>query len=139
MRSLATSIITPLEDSTYNIFVIVKPGFEKIIPEVVNVFNRHGWYVYKTRPKQLLLSEAKKLYDIHKKEDWYKELCEYMASGLSTAFIFKKNKPMSPKMFDETNKIKDEIRNKWGESEMRNVIHSSDSMDRMMYERGIYF
>ena len=139
MKQLSTSLIPVSKDSTYNIFVIVKPGFEKILPEVIKVFENKGWKLFKIRSKQLLLSESKKLYDIHKKEDWYEDLCNYMSSGVSTGLIFIKNKPMSPKMFDETNKIKDDIREKWGESEMRNVIHSSDSMDRMQYERGIYF
>ena len=53
--------------------------------------------------------------------------------------IFTKDKPMSSKMFDETNKIKYIIRKKFGESEMRNAIHSSDSLERLQIERGIYF
>lgn len=138
MKSLVNFIKTN-PDKLYNIFVIVKPGFNNLTPEIIKLFEKKGWKVYKLRSKQLLLSEAKKLYDIHKKESWFDELCEYMASGLSTAIIFEKDKPMSPKMFDETNKIKDYIRDKWGKSKMLNVIHSSDSLDRMIYERGIYF
>ena len=43
------------------------------------------------------------------------------------------------KRFKEVDKIKDEIRQRWGESEMKNVIHSSDSLEHMNEEAKIYF
>ena len=128
-----------VDDSKCNIFVIVKPGFLKDTQLIINMFEEKGWVVDRIKTKQLLPSEAKQLYDIHKKEDFFKDLCEYMSSDLSTAILFTKDKPMSPKMFDETNKIKDRIRKELGESEMRNAIHSSDSLERLQIERGIYF
>lgn len=128
-----------VDDSKCNIFVIVKPGFLKDTALIINKFEEKGWIVDRIKTKQLLPSEAKQLYDIHKKESWFKNLCEYMSSDLSTAILFTKDKPMSPKMFDETNKIKDDIRKELGESEMRNAIHSSDSLERLQIERGIYF
>ena len=137
MKTLIESLVSGTEK--YNIFVIVKPGFLKLTPVIINIFEEHGWTLEKIRTKTLLKSEAKRLYDIHKKEDFYDDLCNYMSSDQSTGMVFVKDKPMSKKMFDETNKIKDIIRKKYGESEMRNVIHSSDSLERMKIERGIYF
>ena len=136
MESLGSSLV---DDSKYNIFVIVKPGSLGLIPEVVKTFEDKGWVLDRIRPKHLLLDEAKRLYDVHKKEDFYEDLCKYMSSDVSVGIIFTKDKPMSKKMFAETGKIKDGIRKKYGESEMRNVLHSSDSLERMQIERGIYF
>jgi nucleoside diphosphate kinase len=41
--------------------------------------------------------------------------------------------------FGEVKKIKDEIREKYGESDMRNVLHSSDSQENMDAEALIFF
>lgn len=128
-----------VNDDYQNIFVIIKPGFLKESQAIIKEFTDRGWKTERTRTKKLLLSEAKRLYDIHKKEDWFNDLCAYMSSDLSTGILFTKDKPMSKKMFDETNKIKDIIRKKFGESDMRNAIHSSDSLERLQIERGIYF
>ena len=38
----------------------------------------------------------------------------------------------------EIAEIKDEIRKKWSESEMRNVIHSTDDPGRLKTEIGIF-
>lgn len=128
-----------VDDSMCNIFVIVKPGFIKDNQFIINEFEKRGWRVDRIKTKRLLLSEAKCLYEPHKKEEWFDDLCNYMSSDLSMGILFVKDKPMTKKMFDETNKIKDIIRKKLGESEMRNAIHSSDSLERLQVERGIYF
>lgn len=128
-----------VDDSKCNIFVVVKPGFLKDSQSIIKEFEQRGWNVDRIKTKRLLLSEAKHLYEPHKKEEWFDDLCNYMSSDLSMGILFVKDKPMTKKMFDETNKIKDVIRKKLGESEMRNAIHSSDSLERLEIERGIYF
>ena len=90
-----------------------------------------------TTTKTLLLQEAKELYKVHKKEPFYEDLCKYMASGPYRAFIF--CNPDSKKPFTEVKSIKDEIRKEYGESDMRNVLHSSDSRKAMEHEAPIFF
>ena len=133
------------------IFVIVKPGFEKYTQQIIEEFTsaRPGtdkypahtpWVLSKTRSKTLLPEEARSLYEIHKKEDWYEDLWKYMSSGMTTGLLFvKPDEKVSKKMFKEVDAIKDYIREQWGESEMRNVIHSSDSIEHMQHEASIYF
>ena len=140
MKTLFESLgSSNVDDSRCNILVIVKPGFFKDIPLIINKFDEKGWVVDRMRTKQLLPEEAARLYDIHKKEEWFGELCDYMSSEPTTAILFVKDTPMSPDMFDETGGIKDALRKELGESEMRNVVHSSDSLERLQIERGIYF
>lgn len=124
--------------NTKSIFVIIKPGFLPLCSKILQIFEEKGWNISQLRTKQLLLSEARELYSIHKKEDFYDDLCKYMSSGLTMAFIFSKNNATGD-IFEETGKIKDIIRKKWGESDMRNVIHSSDSLEHMNKEASIYF
>lgn len=125
--------------TTKHIFVIIKPGFLPLCSKILQIFEENGWNISMLRTKQLLLSEAQKLYAIHKDKDFYKDLCKYMSSGITMAFIFEKDMPMDDKVFEEVGKIKDIIRKKWGESDMRNVIHSSDSLEYMNQEAPVYF
>lgn len=119
-----------------HVLVVVKPGFQHLLEELCKIFKLNGYEIIKTKTKRLLLEESKKLYIIHKKEDFYKSLCEYMSSDITTAFILKKK---SDNIFDEFGKLKDNIREKYGESEMRNVLHSSDSYKNFTHEASIYF
>lgn len=125
------------ESVSSEVFVVLKPGSLDLAQTVIERFAQDGWKMKKTTTKQLLLSEAKQLYYVHKKEDFYKDLCEYMSSAPSRAFIFTKEGTKNP--FKEVAAIKEEIREKYGESEMRNVLHSSDSAKNMAKEMCIYF
>ena len=138
MRTLFESILKSYDDNC-NIFVIVKPGFLDHTKDIIKKFEEKGWKLDKMRTKQLLLDEAKKLYEPHKKEDFFKALCEYMSSDLSTGLTFIKNEKFTDKLFKEVGKLKDKIRKEYGESNMRNCLHSSDSLERMQIEREIYF
>lgn len=122
-----------------HVFVVLKPGSLDLAQIVIKRFKESGWVVEKTTIKQLLLREAKDLYKVHEKENFYEDLCKYMSSGLCRAFIFIKHGNQSKASFDEVKKIKDEIREKYGESDMRNVLHSSDSDKAMDWESGIFF
>lgn len=126
-----------MESVSSEVFVVLKPGALNLAQAVIERFAQDGWKMKKTTTKQLLLSEAKQLYYVHKKEDFYKDLCEYMSSAPSRAFIFTKEGTKNP--FKEVAAIKEEIREKYGESEMRNVLHSSDSAKNMAKEMCIYF
>lgn len=122
------------------IFIIIKPGFFQYSKQILDRFAKDGWYIEKSTTKRLLPSEARALYRIHKKEDWYKPLCQYMSSDSTTAFILRNDDlPMNQESIDAVKSIKDELREKYGESDMRNVLHSSDSIEHMMTEKSIYF
>lgn len=125
------------ESVSSEVFVVLKPGALDLAQTIIERFAQDGWKMKKTTTKQLLLSEARRLYYVHKKEDFYKDLCEYMSSAQSRAFIFTKEGAKDP--FKEVAAIKEEIREKYGESEMRNVLHSSDSAKNMAKEMSVYF
>jgi nucleoside-diphosphate kinase len=122
-----------------SIFVVVKPGFLKLSDEIIKYYKKHGWNIEKTTVKQLTIDEAKELYKVHAKESFYKDLCNYMSSDLSRAFIFYKINSLKTDPFEEATILKDEIRKRWGESDMRNVVHSSDSQENMDHESVVYF
>lgn len=121
-------------------FIVIKPGFEKLSEEILKMFEDNGFVIKQTRPKQLLEKEAKRLYAVHKKEDFFDALVNYMSSGISIGVTLSPSKRLKNKfLFNKIGKLKDEIREKWSESDMRNVIHSSDSLENMKEESSVYF
>ena len=119
-----------------HVLAVVKPGFENLLGKLCGIFKENGYTIVKTKTTRLTLDQAKQLYKVHSKEDFYNNLCNYMCSGPTTAFILKKK---SDNIFDEFAKLKDKIREDFGESDMRNVLHSSDSYKSFTHEAGIYF
>ena len=124
------------ETEMQRVFVVLKPGSLELGDKVIDIFKENGWSVYQSTIKRLLLKEAMKLYYVHKNEEFYESLCKYMSSAPCRAFIFEKPGKQSQTSFDEVAKIKDEIRQEYGESEMRNVLHSSDSE---VFKKSQYF
>lgn len=135
MKHLNEYIVESINKS--HVFVVLKPGSLDLAQTVIERFSQDGWEVAQTITKKLLLSEAQKLYKVHRKEDFYKDLCEYMCSDICRAFIFEKSNILDP--FEEVKKIKEEIRETYGESDMRNVLHSSDSQKAMDSEASVFF
>ena len=139
MKGLSEHLLESLV-SPGRIFIIIKPGFLNKSQEILQKFEEIGWKMERQVSKKLLEKEAKSLYKIHKKEDWYDDLVKYMSSDLSMGVILvNDNIKMSKSIFEEISAVKDNIRAEMGESEMRNVIHSSDSYEHMREEAGIYF
>lgn len=125
------------ESMKSKVFVVLKPGSLDLAQAVIERFAQDGWTVSQTTTKKLLLAEARTLYKVHRKEDFYNDLCEYMCSDICRAFIFEKAGVLDP--FKEVKKIKEEIRETYGESDMRNVLHSSDSLKAMDNEASVFF
>ena len=121
-------------------FIIIKPGFLNLSEEILDMFKEGGFEIKKTKPKLLTETEAKTLYDMHKKEDFFDALVKYMSEGESIGVILHPTHAMTNEnLFKAIDKIKDEVRDKWSESDMRNVMHSSDSLENMKNEAAIYF
>lgn len=132
MKNLKEYLIEP---SKNEVFVIIKPGFLNLSQEIIERIENEGFILVKTKTKKLLDIEAKELYKIHKEEEWYESLWKYMSSDLSLGLLFR----YIGDPFKKMESIKDEIRKEFGESDMRNVIHSSDSYEHMLSEQCIYF
>lgn len=125
---------------TKYVFVVVKPGFSRLAQTIIDRFEESGFSLYKTRTKMLSEREAKQLYYVHKEEDFYDQLCKYMSSDISIGILFTyPDTWKQERAFKKTDKIKDEIRAKYSESDMRNVMHSSDNIENMRMESAKYF
>lgn len=137
MKDLNNYIIEHINDPKKDeVFVIIKPGFLKKSAEIMEMIKEEGFELVKTTTKLLTLKEACDLYKIHSKEEWYKPLCDYMSSDLTLGLLFKSDDKEPLKKMAE---VKDKVREKFSESDMRNVMHSSDSYEHMLDEQCIYF
>lgn len=121
------------------IFTIIKPGFLQYAQQILDIFKEHGWEMDQTRIKALTFDEAKELYKVHKKEDWYEALCRYMSSGVSRAIMFTKPGKQTKQTYEDVAKIKEGIRERWGIDDCKNVMHSSDCMSALEHESRFYF
>ena len=139
LKSYLYNVVDPISKDPMrknHVLVVIKPGFENLLGTLCDLFKQNGYKIIKTKTKQLLLSEAEELYKVHAQEDFYEDLCKYMSSGLSTAMILYKK---SDNIFKDFENLKDKIRKEYGESDMRNVIHSSDSYKNFTHESQVYF
>lgn len=119
-----------------NAFVILKPGFLDKEQLWVDILMDDGWKIIQYERKFLDIDTAKKLYEMHKDKDFYDNLCKYMSSDECVcASCYKDCKDP----IKEMDKLKDKVRDMWGKSEMRNAMHSSDSLKNVKRETKIIF
>lgn len=130
------SFVQFIKESNYkpNAFVILKPEFLNNEQNWKNMLNDHGWEILTSDKKQLSLEQAKDLYMPHKDKDFYNDLCNYMCSGdCICADCYKDcNNPI-----EDMKKIKENVRNIWGIDDMKNAMHSSDSLENVKRESQI--
>lgn len=130
------SLVNFLKESMVepNAFVILKPEFLNNEQEWKNILKDNGWTFLNSEQKTLSLDQAKNLYSMHKDKDFYNDLCEYMSSGDCICCICNKD---CDDPIKDMSKVKDIVRNKWGINDMKNVMHSSDSLDNVKRESEI--
>lgn len=135
MKSL-TQYILEQNSSELNGFVILKPEFLKYEKQWLDLLQNNGWQIIQKKKLKLTHEQAEELYVMHKDKDFYKDLCDYMCSDDCICCTCHKqvNDPIK-----DMNKLKDKARDTWGKSEMKNAMHSSDSLENVKRESNIIF
>lgn len=140
MKPLLAYLKNPAEKALEipkEVFVVVKPGFIDKANQIIDKFARKGFVFKQMRTKQLTMGEAKRMYYVHKDEDFYYGLCKYMSSAPCLGIMFDASGIEDP--FKITDELKDQIRKQFGEDEMRNCLHSSDNVENMKKESSVFF
>lgn len=133
MKTVTTLINEGLINQTKQEFVIIKPGFLKYSTRILDELLAKGFVVRNRSIQKLTLETARKIYIPHKDEPFYDDLCQYMSSDYSMGATLLNTKGL------DLIAIKDEIRKRYGVDDMRNAIHSSDSIENMKRESKLYF
>lgn len=119
-----------------NGFVILKPGFLEHEQSWLNMIESDGWQIIRKRTTILSYDQCKELYKIHTSKRFYNDLCEYMSSADCICAICYK---MCDDPIGDMKKLKDKVRDIWGVDDMKNCMHSSDSLKNVEREATICF
>jgi len=139
MKLLSTYInlhINEVKDDYVNGFIILKPEFLDHEEEWLQMIADNNWDILDKKKLTLSKEQAEQLYMMHKGKDFYDDLVKYMSSGeCLCAKCYKE----SEKPIEEMDSLKDKVRNKWGKNDMKNAMHSSDSLQNVSREALIVF
>lgn len=124
------------KDVPVNGFAILKPGFLDLQKDFENELEDNGWKISDLTKIKMGLDDAKNLYKSHEKEDFYDDLCKYMSSDKCIAYELYKD---CKDPIKDLKKLKDKVRDKWGKDDMKNCMHSSDSLENVKRESDICF
>jgi nucleoside-diphosphate kinase len=136
MKSLINFINEAKENDKFNAFIILKPEFLKHEDEWIEMIENYGWKIVQRKTVKLSSDKAEELYKMHKSKDFYKDLCEYMSSDKCLCCICYKD---CEDPIEDMKSVKEKVRKKWGINDMKNAMHSSDSLSNVKREKKIIF
>ena len=124
------------DDENINAFCILKPGFLQYENEWFDMIEQNNWYIENKKEVTMTRQQAKTLYEPHKDKDFYNDLVDYMCS--SKVIIITAYKDCDDPI-GEMDKLKKHFRKLYGKNEMKNGMHSSDSLTNVKRESKIFF
>ena len=125
-----------VEQDQVNGFCILKPEFLDHEDDFKNMLTNNGWRIIQTVRRTLTHEEAEELYKMHKQKKFYKDLCDYMSSSDSICYMCYKD---CDNPIKDMKTIKDMVRKAWGIDDMKNGMHSSDSLENVKREYKLIF
>lgn len=125
-----------VEQDQVNGFCILKPEFLEHEDDFKNMLTNNGWRIIQTVRRTLTHEEAEELYKMHKQKKFYKDLCDYMSSSDSICYMCYKD---CDNPIKDMKTIKDMVRKAWGIDDMKNGMHSSDSLENVKREYKLIF
>ena len=119
-----------------NGFCILKPEFLDHSDDFCTMLTNNDWKIVQKQVRTLSPEEAQELYISKKSEDYYDDLCKYMSSSdCLPCMCYKKcDDPIK-----DMSNLKDKVRKAWGKDEMKNAMHSSDSLENVNREYKLIF
>lgn len=135
MKKLS-EILETSSQNKINGFVILKPGFLNHENDFLTLLKNNDWRVIQKKKTTLTQEQAEALYCMHKDKDFYNDLCKYMCSDDSLCCSCHKD---CANPIKDMSTLKTKVRDKWGQDEMKNAMHSSDSIDNVSREGNIVF
>lgn len=136
MKSFRQTYSIKEESNQINGFVILKPEFLDHEEDFLTLLKNNGWDVIQKSKRTLSNDEAKELYKMHKDKDFYNDLCKYMSSSDCLCCLCHKDCKDPIKDMDS---LKDKVRKSWGKDDMKNGMHSSDSLENVNRESKLIF
>jgi nucleoside-diphosphate kinase len=133
MKKFSTFILEA-DNIELNGFCILKPEFLEHEEDFLALLKNNGWKIVQKKKLLLTKEQSSNLYSPHKDKDFYKDLCDYMSSGECLCCSCHKD---CENPIEDMKKLKDKVRENWGKDEMKNGMHSSDSIENVNRESKI--
>ena len=89
--------------------------------------------------KTLTREEAETIYSVHKGKPFYEELIDYMTSSPCIGMILLSPFSDRESTIETLKQLKERYRKRYGIDKTRNVMHSSDSYQNVIYEAEAFF
>ena len=136
MKELEQYLIESINtDENINAFSILKPGFLQYEDKWFSLLENNNWLIENRKKLTMTRKQAKELYKFNADKDFYNDLVDYMCSGKVIVITAYKD---CENPIKEMDKLKDKFRKKYGKDEMRNGMHSSDSLANVKREAKIF-
>jgi len=136
MKSFKKTYMLKEDVNSINGFAILKPEFLNHEEDFIKLLNNNGWNIIQKTKKKLTQGEAEELYKMHKGKKFYNDLCKYMSSDDCLCCLCHKDCKDPIKDMDA---LKDKVRKTWGKDDMKNAMHSSDSLENVNRESKLIF
>lgn len=126
--------------------VLIKPcGVQRgLIGKIIERIENKGFMIHGMKMISVSLEQAKMHYNVHKGKIFYENLIKYITSGPVIALVLSGNNSVSimRNMAGATDPLKSlpgTIRGDFSNDISINVVHTSDSVERALYEISIFF
>ncbi len=127
-------------------FVMIKPDGVKrgLVGEIIARFERKGFKIKALKMKWLTREEAEKLYEEHKGKHFFEDLIRFVTSGPVVAMLLEGDSAVEVvrRMIGPTDGREappGTIRGDYSLSKSENVIHASDSKEKVWKEASVFF
>lgn len=111
---------------------------------IIEMIEKAGFRIVAMKMTMLTMEKAGEFYAVHKERPFYKDLCQYMTSGVIIPMILEKENAVEDfrKLIgatDPANAEEGTIRKKFAKSIEANAIHGSDSDENAKIEGDFFF
>lgn len=108
------------------------------------MIEKAGFTILAMQLTQLNAKAAGKFYEVHKERPFYKDMCDFVASGPVVAMVLEKENAVADfrKLLGATNPAEaaeGTIRKNFGESIDHNAVHGSDADETAIVEADFFF
>lgn len=125
---------------------MIKPDAvkDKHVGAIINMIERAGFSIRAMKLVHFTPQKAALFYQVHKERPFYKQLCQYMATGPIVAMVLEKENAVADfrqliGATDPAQAAKSTIRAKFGHSIEANAVHGSDADETAIVEANFFF
>ena len=119
--------------------LVVKPGSVSFIPTIVISLRNAGLWVAEADSMVLTEHEVRRLYPEKVDEAFFPDIVGYLTSGVSHVWVVEGENAVSIMLSIKGKGNGGGLRGKFARDRVRNILHTSESVEEAKREIGIFF